>query len=223
MNAEALRAPRYNDLPNNMKGLPLDHRGFPIPFFVAYVDEKPNFNIADARKVGICWSKKLCWVCGKPMGAYQSFVIGPMCSINKVSSEPPSHLTCCEWSVKHCPFLTRPRMRRNPHAPEGVVKPGGIMIDRNPGVSLIWSSKTASVFKTATGPLFDVGEPTAMPTWWKEGRPATRAEVIESIDSGIGTLLDACSSEPSEKQRKASLDELHRRMKLVIDTLLPAS
>jgi hypothetical protein len=35
-----------------------------------------------------------------------SFVVGPMCGINRNSAEPPSHKECAQWSARNCPFLS---------------------------------------------------------------------------------------------------------------------
>src|SRR5438477_249547 len=76
---------------------------------------EPDFRCADKRKFHRALKEKRCWVCGDKLGVHLAFVIGPMCAVNKVTSEPPCHLECAEYSVRICPFLSRPRMRRNEH------------------------------------------------------------------------------------------------------------
>jgi hypothetical protein len=117
----------------------------------------------------------------------RAFTIGPMCAVNRTSSEPPSHLECSRFSARNCPFLTRPRMKRvgEENLPCGAVTAAGEMIKRNPGVALVWVTKRYEAFPDGKGgTLFDIGEPHAV-EWYAQGREASRAEVLESIETGL--------------------------------------
>jgi len=186
--------------------LPVDERGYPVPFFVAWINGKPEFRMADSAKLVRCVKEKLCWVCGQKLGRNMAFVIGPMCAVNRTTAEPPSHLDCAEWSVKGCPFLSKPQMvRREDELTEsnkGNV--AGEMITRNPGVILIWVTRSYRIFQDPSGkPLFQIGEPDHT-SWWRLGRPATRAEVLESIQSGIPLLEAKCEGPDDLKALKAA-------------------
>jgi hypothetical protein len=115
-------------------------------------------------------------------------VIGPKCAVNRVSAEPPSCLSCARFSVTACPFLSKPLAKRAaiddlPHQ-----SPAGLMIDRNPGVALIWETSTYRAERQPNGGLlFFIGSPTRV-SWWREGRPANREEVIESVRTGLPAL-----------------------------------
>ena len=201
------------DLTQRIAALPVDERGYPVPFFVSWVDGKPDFRIADSAKLRACVLKNLCWVCGQVLGAHKTFVIGPMCSINRTSAEPPSHLDCSLWSVKGCPFLTRPKMeRREDETTESFGAGAGIMIKRNPGATAVWTTKNFHRFSDGNGGiLFHIGEPEHV-SWFREGRPATRAEVMESFESGIPLLSEHCQDDRDrrelEKMTKAALEFL---------------
>src|SRR5687768_6618400 len=104
--------PGLPPLPDKLKGLAVDRRGYPVPFFVGYVGEEPDFRVVDPRKLLRCVKEKLCWVCGQPLDPIWVFVIGPMCGVNRISSEPPSHYQCARFSAEACPFLARPHMVR---------------------------------------------------------------------------------------------------------------
>jgi hypothetical protein len=124
-----------------------------------------------------------------------AFVIGPMCSINRVSSEPPSHRDCAIYSAEHCPFLTIPKMHRRENAlPEGNMDPAGVMIRRNPGVTMVWITRSYRVEVDGPGVLFRIGDPVEV-LWYAEGRTATRAEVEASVESGLPTLADMAAAE----------------------------
>ncbi len=178
------------NIPDRIAQLPKDDVGRPVPFFVEYVDGKPDFRIFDPEKLGRCYREKRCWVCGDKLGVHRAFVIGPMCAVNRVSSEPPSHLDCAIFSAQACPFLSTPKMkRRERNMPAcGVRDPGGVMIRRNPGVTLVWVTRTFWLHPDQRGGLvFLIGKP-EQTLWFCEGRTATRAEILASIDSGFPAL-----------------------------------
>jgi hypothetical protein len=188
-----------------MRSLPLDKRGYPVPFFVAWVNGEPDFRVMDERKWSRCVRERLCWICGGRLGAHGAFVIGPMCSINRTSAEPPAHLDCATFAAQACPFLTMPKMRRREDGlPEATVDPAGQMLRRNPGVALVWATRKWTLFRVGRDPLggragwlFQLGDPTEV-SWFAEGRRATRAEVLESIDSGCPLLRDVAEAEGPE-------------------------
>jgi hypothetical protein len=172
-----------------MRDLPV-HRGYPVPWFVAVVEGVPDFRIADGRKIAEAIRQSLCWICGKRIskGDRFGFVVGPMCAVNRISSEPPQHVECARFSAMACPFLTRPHAkRREAGRPDGHVEPGGTMIHRNPGVSLVWVTRSFRVVPTETGPVFGMGRSVRLEAY-REGRTATPAEIRESVDAGLPLL-----------------------------------
>jgi hypothetical protein len=181
-------------LPQRMIKRPVNERGFPVPWFVSFIDGKWDFVNLDPRKIVEAYHRKICWLCGEPLGQYKAFVIGPMCSINRVSSEPPAHNDCAEYAVRACPFLARPNAKRNEKAQIGKVEDvAGVMIQHNPEANLIWTTKTFQPMRGIDGILFELGEPTAV-SWWKEGRKATRAEIDASIAKGLPFLRKAAEA-----------------------------
>lgn len=181
------------DLPVEMKNLPRDKRGYPVPEFVAWYNNEPDFRAIKPGYLMLCVKNNLCWLCGCKLGNRKWFVAGPMCTVTRTVSEPPSHRLCAEFAVKNCPFLTRPMAKRNADdLPEGYKPPPGIHLDRNPGCVAIWETRSYTVFKPQQGVpgfLFKMGDPEAV-TYWREGRPATRDEVQESIGSGLPRLVN---------------------------------
>jgi hypothetical protein len=191
MNHAPIR-PELEQLPERMRSLPMDERGYPVPWFVAWVDGKPEFRAMDTKKFIRALREKLCWVCGHRLGVNVCFVAGPMCGINRTNSEPPSHLDCARWSAVNCPFLSKPRMvRREDDVMDNAgfrEKAAGLAITRNPGVAMLWITRQYEVFNDGTGkPLLQMGEPESV-EWYASGRIATRAEVQESIDTGLPSL-----------------------------------
>lgn len=181
--------------PDRIARLPLDHRGYPVPWFVALVDGQPDHRIVDHAKFRPAVKEHRCWVCGDVLGRYLTFAIGPMCTITRTVSEPPSHKACLAYAVQACPFLARPHAhRREAGLPAGWVEAAGLPIDRNPGVVALWTTRSYQPFHAPGGVLFRVGEPTDV-VWYAEGRQATRPEVQASIDSGLPVLQETAAQD----------------------------
>jgi len=144
----------------------------------------------DPRKFRRAVQERLCWVCGEPLGRWLAFPIGPMCTITRTISEPPSHLECAEWSARNCPFLANPRAeRRTEGLPADHEHAPGLPILRNPGVVCVWVTRSYETFPDANKrTLITVGAP-ANTIWYCEGRKATRAEVEAAVHGGLPTLL----------------------------------
>ena len=207
-------------LPDRMKALPTDERGYPVPWFVAWrescsfhgqahglgcplptcvITSRPEFRAMDEKKWVAAIKRKLCWVCGERLGVNVVFVAGPMCGINRTSSEPPSHAECAVWSAVNCPFLSNPHMVRredelinNANLREASA---GMAITRNPGVSMLWYTRQFEVFDAGGGkPLIQMGEPERV-DWYAEGKIATREQVVNSILGGLPALEAVARSE----------------------------
>lgn len=183
-------------LPKRMQKLPLDGRGYPIPFFVGYDDRgEPDFRTMDEDKLIRAVRERLCWVCGEKLGRYMAFTIGPMCAVNRTSGEPPGHRECSIFSAQACPFLSDPHQKRNPRKVHGLsAPPGGEMIKRNPGIAMIWVCESYRIWQTETGPIFKIGDPTEV-LFFREGRPALQDEVFESVESGLPILVEMAAKE----------------------------
>lgn len=198
-------------LPDRIKKLPIDDRGYPVPRFVQWVlhgrpvqpgQGKPDFRIMDYRYFFTAVNEGKCWICGDRLGTYVAFNIGPMCAINRVSSEPPSHQECAEFAVKACPFLTRPHMvRREAQMPPGAIEAPGQMLRRNPGVAMVWTTKSFEVVRASNGYLIKVGDPREI-KFFTEGRISTREEIARSVASGIPLLAEAAETEGADSVRQ---------------------
>jgi hypothetical protein len=212
--------PELEKLPSRLESLPVD-RGYPVPYFAAWVkneagEEVPEFRAMDPAKWASCVRHHRCWVCGTQLGAHLAFVIGPMCGITRVTSEPPCHLDCALWSARNCPFLARPSMVRRDLEKDypGALQPAGNHLDRNPGACMVYVCRDYSVFADGRGGyLIHLGELESY-TFWAEGKPATRAQVEESVDSGVPLLI---ANDP-----KISLDDLRQNV-TAFKRLLPSA
>jgi hypothetical protein len=196
-------------VPSRMAGLPRDKHGRVVPWFVASIDGQPDFRVIREDGISLALREQICWLCGKPMGRFTAFVIGPMCAVNRVTAEPGSHTDCALYAAKACPFLSNPRMQRREI--QGWTAPAGVGIKRNPGVALVWVTRSFSLFPDGLGShLIRLGDPTSV-FWFAEGRTATRTEVLASIDSGMPILRDACDEDEDPEQSRRDVEAAYRR------------
>jgi hypothetical protein len=195
-----------------MQGLSVDaKRGHPVPFFVAWftpdmrevppgtAGATPDYAVVSTGKRDKCWKEQRCWLCGGKLGRHHAHVIGPMCAVNRTTSEPASHLACAAYAVQACPFLSNPAARMIPIGKKvekhsTLVAPAGVMLERNPGAACIWVSGRSTPFEAPGGYLFRIPEPSSV-TWWCKGRPATRAEIVHSINTGIPHLVELANKQ----------------------------
>lgn len=182
-----------DNTPREIWNLPKDKRGYPIPHFVdmraPYVDGNPDFRMMSMEAMRACINEKLCWICGKSLGPVMCFPAGPMCGINRTSSEPPSHGACAFWAARACPFLAQPKRIRNDGGLPDDAHMAGHGIMRNPGVTMLWHCESYTLHRIENGILFTLGDP-LMVQWAREGRTATREEVLESVSTGLPILLE---------------------------------
>jgi hypothetical protein len=213
-NRNQLRA-GFVPMPKSMESLPIDSRGYPVPFFVAWINGKPDHRVMDAGKLPLALKKNFCWLCGKKMEKLNTFVIGPMCGITRTISEPPSHWERAHWAAITCPFLTRPMAKRRSSglADDLTWSPDGLK--RNPGCVAVWQTDSFKVFSTNHGKLFSIGEPVRI-KWICEGRDATKDEVLESVNSGIGILQDQAKSQGADAMRDLTVRQA--QLEYIIET-----
>jgi hypothetical protein len=173
-------------LPDRMKDLPVSAKGYPVPYFVKYIDGVPDFRVMDEEKYARCLKNNVCWCCGKPLGRYKAFVGGPLVAINKISAEPPLHRDCAEFSVQACPFLLLPKAKRRDTSDVTieVSAMGGMMLDHNPTVTAMYMTASFKVTHDANGLLLRMGDPTEV-IWYTNGRIANREEVIEAMERSV--------------------------------------
>lgn len=184
-------------IPARISRLPRDKRGFPVPWFVQWIDGQPHFPIMDSEKFARAVNHKLCWCCGQTLGANKCFVIGPMCVVNRVTAEPPNHYDCALFALRNCPFMANPKVVRGLTAADakamGTVV-AGTMIDRNPGVGCMWITKSYKLEREGAGFLFRIG-PAEKVSFWAHGREATLPEVMHSVETGLPILRNAAKGD----------------------------
>jgi hypothetical protein len=206
-----------------MKGLRISDKGYPVPWFVEWIDGKPDFRVMSAEKMLTSIRFGNCWLCGIPVGVHKTFVIGPMCVVNRTTAEPPSHHDCAAFAAMACPFLTLPKAKRREANLPNHVAPAGFMIARNPGATCLYTTNSFKPYKAHTetgggsGILMELGEPTSV-EWYALGQRCGRAAVLESIDSGMHLLWAAAHMDRDIIQSLVDLENAYARAM----SLLPA-
>lgn len=210
--------PTYRDsipaVPKRLQRLPV-HRGYPVPWFVTWVnqagrpqppgDGTPEFRLVDGHKLDVALRARRCWVCGQPIPAGKvAFVVGPMCTVNRISAEPPCHQGCALWSARACPFLANPKMVRREGLPGGAQEPPGRMLLRNPGVAVVWITERYAVQEVDGGKLVHLGHPEDVVAM-AHGREATDQELLEALRSGLPALREMAREDGPE-----AVDNLRR-------------
>lgn len=199
-------------MPLSMAKRPRDERGYPVPWFTPWHEDKWDFRFVEPGKAQQAIRENRCWTCGEQLRCPCAYVVGPMCAVNRTSAEPPSHVECAIYAAKACPFLARPKMVR-PTITQGVegdteAMPG-ITLDRNPGVALVWITETPSYDPSTR--LFGLGEPLRI-RWFARSRPATRDEIMESIKTGLPSLRELAEQDGPE-----ALAELERMVDVAME------
>jgi hypothetical protein len=185
-----------------MRGLPCDLHGRPIPWF-AWVDGdgRALVTVLDQEKWHRAVEDGLCWICGKRLGPYKTFVLGPINVVTRTATEPPSHLSCAKYAVRACPFLSDPARGRRP-IPERYIESDPVIAHDgkrpapNPGVFALWTTRSYELGRLRDKLAISVGDPTRV-MWWSCGRPATETEIqaAQAIASAF------FPEEPSEAPR----------------------
>lgn len=175
-------------LPAGLKGAEVAANGYPVPWFTARVNGRPDFRVVGPEKVATAVAQRRCWVCGgrlAPVGQPAAFVVGPIGAVVRTSSEPPSHPDCAAFAVRACPFLARPAAKRRDHSDIPTAELPGIHLPHNPGVSAVWSALSWQVERHPEGFLFHLPDFPERVDWFREGRAATREEVDAAFEESL--------------------------------------
>lgn len=106
-----MKRPNDFPIPEQMKHLPLDHRGYPI-FYIALrtPDGKAIFTANDVRRQYEVALHDLCEICGRILHYERWFIGGPLSAFHEQGSyiDAPMHEECAHYSLNVCPWLAAP-------------------------------------------------------------------------------------------------------------------
>lgn len=183
---------RFAAMPTRMRGRPIDHRGFPVPWFVTEKTDDGlwDFTVVQQARIKEAVRRRVCFVSGEKLGTHVAFVVGPMCTINRIATDAPVIPEIGKWSAEVCPFLTRPLAKRPERADQGQGATPGIMVKSNPGLCAVWITRDYSFGRDR---IFRFGDPTEV-SWWANGALAD-AETIHERFAVSAANLEAVAME----------------------------
>ncbi len=100
------------EIPQKMKNLDKDGRGYPIPFNVLRDENgKPFFTVNDDSKYIQCIKERICAICGNLLSDDMWFVGGIKSAFHQhgLFIDSPVHYECGNYSLKVCPYLATSR------------------------------------------------------------------------------------------------------------------
>lgn len=99
-------------IPDCMKHLDIDRRGYPIPYGV-HCDEDgtPNFVVNDEQRRQHAFANDLCHITGKKLHRGRWLVGGPLSAFHEQGSfiDGPAHGEAVHYALSVCPYLASPR------------------------------------------------------------------------------------------------------------------
>lgn len=106
------------EIPKKLGHLKIDSRGYPVPYFVSWIDGKPEFRFLLKERLDMIIKRKVCHICGKklPNDCFY-FITGPMGLQNRISTDAAMHRLCAEFSIIACPHLYRQKAERRDNDP----------------------------------------------------------------------------------------------------------
>lgn len=99
-------------IPPRMRSLPVDRRGYPVPFIVVRdKDGVPHFTINNHELVMKCIKEDLCAICGQKLFRFRWFVGGPLSAFHESGcyNDTPLHHECAQFALRVCPHLAAPK------------------------------------------------------------------------------------------------------------------
>jgi hypothetical protein len=100
-------------IPQRMRHLPLDHRGYPAPVIVMVKDGKPVFTVNDIDKIQQMVREDRCAICGGKLFRGRWLVGGCLSAMAEHGgfADGPLHDECVHYALKVCPYLAAPNWR----------------------------------------------------------------------------------------------------------------
>jgi len=100
-------------IPERMRHLPVDRRGYPVPVIVVWNEGKPEFSVNDMDITARMIDEDRCSICGGKLFRGRWLVGGGMSAlgINGKFADAPAHDECTHYALKVCPYLAAPNWR----------------------------------------------------------------------------------------------------------------
>lgn len=100
-------------IPERMRHLPLDRRGYPIPVIVTTKGGQPQFSINDLDVTNRMIAEDRCTICGGKLFRGRWLVGGGLSALahDGKFADAPTHQECVYYALKVCPYLAAPNWR----------------------------------------------------------------------------------------------------------------
>jgi hypothetical protein len=193
--------PSETPLPDRMRQLPRDRRGYPV-FFGAFIeaDGTPHFTINDERKRVEMVRRDLCSICGQKLLRGRWFIGGSRSAFDPKGAylDMPMHDECAHYALKVCPYLAAPSYAREiADRKAEAIKTGIVLVDETmiPGRPVVFVAVMA-VGQRYVGDRFSGGQyvkparPYRKVEYWQHGRQLTEQEGKAAIAGGGVTPYD---------------------------------
>lgn len=147
------------EMPDTVRNLPRDRRGYPIPYIAVQntAEGDPDFRTIDEEHWNDCVIDRLCEVCGTKLGYWIVFIGGEHSCTNRRFMDPAMHRECAEYARRVCPYLATPQYAYSRKAPpEGYIPLPFISAER-PLRMFMYVTRTYDVVAeelTRTNPLY---------------------------------------------------------------------
>lgn len=102
-------------LPERMRHLERDRRGYPIPEIVLRdSDGRPHFTVNDTLRMVHVLRNDLCAICGTKLFRGRWFIGGPRSAFDPHGCyiDAPAHHDCARYALRVCPYLAAPNYGR---------------------------------------------------------------------------------------------------------------
>jgi hypothetical protein len=191
-------------VPWRMAHLPLDGRGYPIPYTVLVKDGRPHFTINVEERRLRCLASNLCPICGLRLLRGRWFVGGPLSAIHRdgAYNDPPMHDECAHYALQVCPWLAAPSYSRR--IEDATLKPesrGGLLlhdpttIPTRPLAFVAVMTVGQKVLAGAGGPVVKPSRPYRKIEFWREGVQLDPAEGLTLAERSINEAIAAMKKE----------------------------
>lgn len=171
-------------VPPRMASLAVDHRGYPVPYFVKIINGEPDFRVLDLDRLYRCANLDLCQICGTKHDKIVWFVAGPTFVMNQSSAEPPMHRECAEYALKTCPFMLYPKAERAKKAlPEDAgfnYSLGNVVLKKPPVFAMCGTEHYSTSCNEERGLYFQAGDFVEV-DWWAAGLKVGRGQALEGL------------------------------------------
>ncbi|MDE4914541.1 hypothetical protein PQI07_28145 [Methylobacterium sp. 092160098-2] len=123
-------------VPDEMRDLPRDRRGYPIPAIVFRdAGGTPHFTINDAGMSLRALEEDRCPICWGRLTRGRWFVGGPLSALHERGAfgDPPGHRACIGYALQICPYLAAPSYAKRIDD-RGLVRRSGLAVAMDPTV-----------------------------------------------------------------------------------------